>query len=275
MSMPEKTVGPMPQMGYGTWNRPGDEAYDGVRWALEAGCRHIDTAQGYNNEQDVGRALDDSNIARSEIFVTTKVAPENFGPGQIMPSVRQSLEKLRTDKVDLLLLHWPAIKNQYPLEDYIGQFAEVYDAGLAKYIGVSNFTIPLIDRTIELLGDRKLTTNQCEIHVYMQNRPIVDHCQEIGIPMTAYSPLARGRVVGDPLLKEIGEAHNATGEQIALAFLMAEGHVVIPSSGKKERIASNFEARTIELSPGEMERLRGLDQGMRLVDGDWCPVWDV
>lgn len=271
----EPMVAGIPQMGYGTWNRPGDEAFHGVVWALEAGCRHIDTAQGYDNEQEVARGIKASGVPRSEIFLTTKVKPENFGPGRIMPSVRESLEKLETDKVDLLLLHWPAIKNQYPLEDYIGQFAEVFDAGLAHRIGVSNFTKALLDETIRLLGDRKVTTNQVECHVYMQNRPIVDHCNRLGIAVTAYSPLARGRVVGDPVLAEIGAAHGATGEQVALAFLMAKGMIVIPSSGKKERIISNFEARKLTLSPDEVRRVEGLERGMRLVNGDWCPVWDV
>lgn len=271
----EPTVAGIPQMGYGTWNRPGDEAYHGVVWALEAGCRHIDTAQGYDNEQEVARAIKSSGVPRSEIFLTTKVKPENFGPGQIMPSVRESLDKLETDKVDLLLLHWPAIKNQYPIEDYVGQFAEVFDAGMAHRIGVSNFTKPLLDEATRLLGHRKVTTNQVECHVYMQNRPIVDHCNRLGIPVTAYSPLARGRVVGDPVLAEIGAAHGATGEQVALAFLMAKGMIVIPSSGKKDRIVSNFEARKLRLTPDEVRRIEGLERGMRLVNGDWCPVWDV
>ena len=268
-------VAGIPQMGYGTWNRPGDEAFNGVVWALEAGCRHIDTAQGYDNEQEVARGIKASGVPRGEIFLTTKVKPENFGPGRIMPSVRESLDKLQTEKVDLLLLHWPAIKDQYSLEDYVGQFAEVFDAGMASRIGVSNFTKPLLDRTIKLLGDRQVTTNQVECHVYMQNRPIVDHCNALGIPVTAYSPLARGQVVGDPLLEEIGKAHDATGEQVALAFLMARGMIVIPSSGKKERIASNFAARKLQLTPDEVRRIEGLEKGLRLVDGDWCPVWDV
>lgn len=271
----EKRVGGILQMGYGTWNRPGDEAYNGVLWALEAGCRHIDTAQGYENESDVGRAIADSGIPRDEIHITTKIAPENFGAGEVMRTSKESLEKLNVGSVDLMLLHWPAIKNEYPLESYISQFAEVYDAGMAKSIGVSNFTIPLIDETIKLLGERKIAVNQCEIHVYMQNRPIVDHCQKIGVPMTAYSPLARGAVVGDPVLADVAQKYDATGEQIALAFLMAEGHIVIPSSGKKERIFSNYEARNITLSESDMTKLRGLEKGMRLVNGDWCPLWDV
>ena len=272
---PEPMIAGIPQMGYGTWNRPGDEAYHGVVWALEAGCRHIDTAQGYENEQEVARGIQDSGVDRKDIFITTKVRPENFGPGQVMPSVRQSLEKLRTDKVDLLLLHWPSPHNTYPLESYVGQLAQVFDAGLADRIGVSNFTKALLDRTIALLGERTVTTNQVECHVYMQNRPIVDHCQKLGIPVTAYSPLARGRVVGDPVLERVGKAHGATGEQVALAFLMARGMIVIPSSGKKERIIANFEARKLRLTDEEVAELAALDKGMRLVNGAWCPAWDV
>jgi 2,5-diketo-D-gluconate reductase B len=272
--MTEKTVAGVPQMGYGTWNRPGDEAYNGVLWALEAGCRHIDTAQGYQNEAEVGRAIADSGVPRSEIFLTTKVAPENYGKGEVMRTSRESLDKLGVERVDLLLLHWPSPHNEYPLQSYIAQFAEVFDAGMAKTIGVSNFTIPLIDQAQRLLGDRRIVMNQVEIHVFMQNQPIVRHCRAIGVPTTAYSPLARGAVVGDPLLTEVGKAHDATAAQVALAFLMAEGHIVIPSSGNKERIASNFAARTIDLDRGEVERLRGLEKGLRLVNGDWTPDWD-
>ncbi len=274
MTSGEKTVSGIPAMGYGTWNRTGDAAARGVVWALEAGCRHIDTAQGYGNEADCGAAIVASGIPRGEIFITTKVAPDNYGPGAVRPSVEQSLEKLRVDQVDLLLLHWPSPHNEYPLPSYMAQFAEVFDAGMAKMIGVSNFTIPLITEAIAVLGDRKIVTNQVEIHVFMQNRKIVDHCRSIGIPMTAYSPLARGAVVGHPLLTEIGAAHDASSEQIALAFLMAEGHVIIPSSGKKERILSNFAAREIVLTEDEVQRVRGLDRNDRLVNGDWCPVWD-
>ena len=271
----EPMVSGIPQMGYGTWNRPGDEAYQGVIWALEAGCRHIDTAQGYDNEQDVARGIADAAVPRSDIFITTKVKPENFGHGQLVPSVRRSLEKLRTDQVDLLLLHWPSPHNEFPLEAYLDQFAQAFDAGLAKRIGVSNFTRSLLNDAIRILGDGRITTNQVECHVYMQNRPIVDHCEALGIPVTAYSPLARGAVAGDPVLERIGKAHDATGEQVALAFLMAKGHIVIPSSGKKDRIVSNFAARQLTLGAQDVKDIEGLEKGLRLVNGAWCPVWDV
>lgn len=274
MNQSQAMVGSIPAMGYGTWNRSGEEAYQGVIWALEAGCRHIDTAQGYKNEDRCGSAIADSGISRDDIFITTKVAPDNYGPGELRPSVEASLEKLRIDQADLLLLHWPSPHGKYALATYMEQFADVYDAGMAKRIGVSNFTISLITQAIELLGERKITTNQVEIHAYMQNCPIVDHCRSISIPMTAYSPLARGAVIGDPVLAEIGAAHGATGEQIALAFLLAEGHVVIPSSGKKDRILSNFAAREIRLTEPEVTRIREMDRGQRVVNGPWCPVWD-
>lgn len=275
MSTKEKSIGGIPAMGYGTWNRPGDEAANGVTWALEAGCRHIDTAQGYDNEEYCGAAIAKSGIPRNEIFITTKVAPSNYGPGQMKPSVEKSLEKLRIDKVDLLLLHWPSPRDEYPMPSYMEQFAAVFDAGMAKMIGVSNFTIAQINQAIELLGPRKIVTNQVEIHVYSQNRPIVDHCRSLGISTTAYSPLARGAFVDDPLLAEIGATRGATGVDIALAFLLAEGHIVIPSSGKKDRIISNFEARKIQLSADEVKRLRGLERGYRVNEGaDWMPRWD-
>ncbi len=264
----------IPQIGYGTWNRDGDAAYDGVITALEVGYRHIDTAEGYKNEEFVGKAIAESGIPRNEIFLTTKVAPESFGPGQIMTHVETSLEKLGTDQVDLLLLHYPSINDEYDINDYMAQFADVFDKGLTKRIGVSNFTIKYIDKALELLGDRKIATNQVEIHPLMQNWPIVEHCEKKGIPLTAYSPLARGKVADSAVLKNLALAHGVTPEQISLAFLMQEGYAVIPSAGARERILANFESTNIQLTEEEMAKIRGVDQNMRLVNGPWCPKWD-
>ncbi|MBL4807008.1 MAG: aldo/keto reductase [Rhodobacteraceae bacterium] len=270
-----KMIGPIPQIGFGTWNHFGDEAYDGVISALEVGYRHIDTAEGYKNEEFVGKAIAESGVARNDIFLTTKVAPESFAPGQIMEHVKVSLDKLRTDKVDLLLLHYPSIGDEYDIEDYMAQFAAVYDAGLTANIGVSNFTKKYIDKALELLGDRRIVTNQCEAHVLMQNRIIVDHCASKGIPTTAYSPLARGALADNETLLTIGNNHGVTREQVALAFLMAEGHVIIPSSANPGHIASNFAAKDVTLTDAEIEIIRGLDANHRLVNGSWCPTWDV
>ena len=269
-----RMVGPMPQIGFGTWNRTGNAAYQSVLWALETGYRHVDTAESYGNEAEVGRAIADSGVPRGEVFLTTKVAPESFGPGQVRPHVEASLEKLRTDKVDLLLLHYPSIGDEYAIEDYMAQFADIHDGGLARHVGVSNFTKRYIDRAKELLGERAIATNQVEIHVFMQNRPIVDYCRAKGIPLTAYSPLARGAVSESEVLKRIASAHEATPGQVALAFLLYQGVAIVPSSGNRDRIAENFAAQDLDLSDEEIRQIRELDEGRRLVNGPWCPAWD-
>lgn len=270
-----KSINGIPQIGYGTWNRPDEECYNGVKMALEAGYRHIDSAEGYNNEEFTGRAIADVGIARDALFITTKVAPESFGPGQVRSHVEASLEKLGVGPVDLLLLHYPSIDDEYDIEDYMAQFVEVMDAGLSKRIGVSNFTKRYVDKAVDLLGKYEIATNQVEIHPFMQNKPIVDHCAAKNIPMTAYSPLARGAVADDAGLAAIAQKHGATNGQIALAFLMHEGHIVIPSSASKKRIAENLAAKDIALSAEDMSALRALERGQRLVNGPWCPTWDV
>lgn len=265
----------IPPFGFGTWNRDGDEAYRTVRAALDVGYRHIDTAEGYRNEEFVGKAIAESGIARSDIFIATKVAPESFGPGQILPHVKASLDKLRVDRVDLLLLHWPSPQDRYDVNDYVAQFAEVYDLGLASRIGVSNFTKKYLDAALRILGKRPIATNQVECHVLMQNRVIVDYSRSKGISTTAYSPLARGALSNHQGLMALGKAHDATPEQVGLAFLLAEGHIVIPSSSNPERIKSNWDAQKLKLSTDEIALIRTYDEGRRLVNGAWCPVWDV
>ena len=265
----------IPQIGYGSWNRPGEQAYQGTLTALEVGYRHLDCAEGYENEEFVGRAIADVGLSRDDIWVTTKVAPESFAPGQVRPHVEASLDKLGVGPVDLLLLHYPSINDEYEIVDYMAQFAEVYDAGLCRNIGVSNFTKTYIDQARLLLGNRPLLTNQVELHVYLHNTPIVEHCDALDIRMTAYSPLARGAVVDDPVLTTIGAEVGATASQVALAWLLAKGYVVIPSSGSADRIVENLNAVDVVLSAPQVAQIDQLDRAMRLVDGPWCPTWDA
>lgn len=265
----------IPQIGYGTWNRPGEAAYRGTLAALEAGYRHLDCAEGYENEEFVGSAIKDFGLERGKLWVTTKVAPESFGPGQIRPHVEASLDKLGVGPVDLLLLHYPSINDEYDIADYMAQFAAVYDAGLCKNIGVSNFTKTYVDQAIALLDGRPLLTNQVELHVFLRNAPIVDHCAGLGIQMTAYSPLARGAVADDPVLAGIGQEIGATASQVALAWLLAKGYIVIPSSGDPTRIAQNLAAGGIVLTDDQIAKIDQCDCNMRLVDGPWCPAWDA
>ncbi|AJY48068.1 aldo/keto reductase [Martelella endophytica] len=269
-----KSINGIPQMGFGTWKRRDDECYRTVLAALEAGYRHIDTAQAYGNEESVGRALADSGLGDDDVFVTTKVWIDNYGDDAFRPSVEESLKKLGRNKVDLLLLHWPGRKGGPAMEDYVGRLAAVYDDGLAARIGVSNFTTALMDEAAKLLGDRPISANQVECHVFHQNRVIADYCKEHGIAMTAYSPLAQGKIAGEPVLKEIGAAHGVSEGEIALAFLLAEGHVVIPTSSKPERVKSNLAAAEITLTAEEIDRLRDLDRNMRLISPEWAPDWD-
>jgi 2,5-diketo-D-gluconate reductase B len=265
----------IPRFGFGTWNHPEEETYKIVLSALEIGYRHIDTAEMYGNERAVGRAIKESGLKRDELFITTKVAPENFAPGHIMSHARASLEKLGVEKVDLYLLHWPSPQDRYDANDYVAQLGGVQDAGHATQIGVSNFTKKYLDVALRILGAKRIATNQVECHVLMQNRPIVDYSHSHGIINTGYCPLARGHLSESAGLVAIAKKHGATPEQVGLAFLLAEGHIVIPSSSKRERIQSNWDAQKIKLSADEVAAIRRLDENRRLVNGSWCPVWDV
>lgn len=265
----------IPAMGYGTWNRSGKEAYNGVIQALNLGYRHIDTAQAYNNEEEVGHAIVDSTINRHELFLTTKVDPINYAPGKILPSVEESLKKLNVPHVDLLLLHFPSLHNEYDAYEYCTQMLDVKERGLTTHIGVSNFTKHYLDIAAEIWDYKNIYTNQIEIHAYMQNQAIVDYCRVHNIQTTAYSPLARGKLIHDPILTKIAKKHSATTAQVALAFLLNEGHIVIPSSTNKERAKENYEANNIVLSEAEIIAIRKLERGLRLVDEDWCPKWDI
>jgi 2,5-diketo-D-gluconate reductase B len=265
---------PIPRIGFGTWNRTGEEGYRAVSDALEIGYRHIDTAEMYGNEVEVGRAIAASGLKRNEVFVATKVAPAHLGPGQVLPHVKASLSRLGMDKVDLLLVHWPAANNEYDIADYMAQFAAAQAAGLATHIGVSNFTRKLLDAAVRVVGQGVIATNQVECHVLLQNRVIADHAKSRGIPITAYSPLARGRLTDHAGVKAIAAKHGATPEQVGLAFLLAEGHIVIPSSSNTARIKSNFEAQNLPLSSEDVSAIRGMDEGRRLVNASWAPEWD-
>jgi 2,5-diketo-D-gluconate reductase B len=270
-----KLIGPIPQIGFGTWKRNGDDGYRAVLDALEVGYRHIDTAEAYDNEEDVGKAIALSGLKRDVLFVTTKIAPGNLGPGQIRPHALASLEKLGLEQVDLLLIHWPSIKDQFDVRDYIAQLAEIQQQGLAKHLGVSNFTKRHLAAAIDVLGQGGIATNQVEVHPFFQNPIMASHCKELGIPLTAYSPLARGAVNSNEVLVRIAEKHAATAGQVALAFLMAEGHIVIPTSSNKQRMAENLAAQNLSLTHDDINDIRLLHKDHRLVNGGWAPKWDT
>ncbi|QQA42369.1 2,5-didehydrogluconate reductase DkgB [Pelagovum pacificum] len=264
----------LPALGFGTFGRKGEDGIETMRLALETGYRHLDTAQMYENEEEVGEALRRSGLLRGEVWLTTKINMPNFAPGKLVPSLEESLEKLGVDEVDLTLIHWPSPNDEYELETYMTQIAEAKEKGLTRHIGVSNFTIALIDQSIGLLGEGALATNQVELHPYLQNRKLAEHCKSKDIAVTCYQPLAKGTVSDDPKLVEIADKHGATAPQVALAWELAQGFVTIPTTSNADRVAENFGALNVTLDDDDMAAIGELDRGQRRIDPDTAPDWD-
>ena len=194
----------IPAMGLGTYGRTGNAGLAAISAALEVGFRHIDTAQTYDTEKNVGEAFSRSGLPRGEVFITTKVAREKLATKDFLPSLRQSLDTIGVDRVDLTLIHWPSADASIRFEDYIQSLAQAKALGLTRLIGVSNFPTALIERAVKLLGPGELATNQVEMHPFLQNRKVLECCRKHGVAVTAYMPFAKGRVVDDPVLKRIG-----------------------------------------------------------------------
>lgn len=264
----------IPAVGFGTFELGKPEAFEAVSVALEVGYRHIDTAQIYGNEAEVGGAIAESGVPREEIFLTTKVWPDNFGPGELRPSVAASLDRLQTDYVDLLLLHWPG--ERYPMADVLGRLARLRMDGMADHLGVSNFTTLLLDEAVRH-SPVPLATNQVEYHPYLDQSEVIGAVRERGMALTAYSPLARGKVFGDERLAEIGRRHGKTEGQVALRWLIQQpGVVAIPRSSDPDHIAENLDILDFALSQDEMRRVSALTEAdRRLIDPKGlAPVWD-
>jgi len=262
----------IPKIGFGTWKLKGDDCVNAVNSALETGYRHIDTAQVYDNEADVGTAIANSAVPRADIFVTTKVFPNNFDA--FLQSLETSLEKLQLDQVDMTLIHWPARKGAQPLQSYLTDLAKAQEQGMTRLIGVSNFTIDLLNEAEAILGKGALATNQIELHAYMQNRKLADFCASIGLQVTAYLPLAGARLIDDPVIKTIAARHQADPSQVALAWLLQKGYVVIPKSSHPDRIKSNFGATGLTLTATDISEINALDREDRIVDPAHAPDWD-
>ena len=264
----------IPSLGLGTFRLQDQVVIDSLRNGLELGYRHIDTAQIYGNEAAVGQAIADSGVARDELFVTTKVWTDNLAAGKLIPSLHESLEKLGLERVDLCLIHWPSPGDAVPVAQYMGELLEAKRQGLTAAIGVSNFTIAHLRDAIAAVGAGEIATNQVEIHPLLQNRKLVEFARAQGIHLTAYMPLAYGKVLAEPLIQRIAAAHGATPAQVALAWLLQQGFAVIPSSTKRENLASNLAASQLRLSVAEMAAIAELDRGERVANPEFAPVWD-
>lgn len=265
----------LPAFGLGTFRLQGQTVVDSVRNALELGYRAIDTAQIYGNEADIGRALANSGVSRSELFITTKIWTENLAGEQLGASLKESLAKLGTDHVDLTLIHWPSPGGAVPVAESLQALQEAQSQGLTRAIGVSNFTIALMREAIAAVGAPAIATNQIELHPYLQNRQAAAFAQSQGIAVTSYMTLAYGKVLQDPVIRQIAQRLHATPAQVALAWAMQLGHAVIPSSTRRENLASNLLARDLTLDEADMLRIAALDRGERLVDPEGlAPAWD-
>ncbi|SPA49892.1 2,5-didehydrogluconate reductase DkgB [Cupriavidus taiwanensis] len=265
----------IPAFGLGTFRLQGQLVIDSVRNGLELGYRAIDTAQIYGNEADVGEAIAASGVRRDDLFLTTKIWVDNYARDKLVPSLEQSLAKLRTDYVDLTLIHWPAPGNGVPLEAYMTALAEAKEKGLTRQIGISNFNIDLTRQAIAAVGKDAIATNQIELSPYLQGRKLVDFLQQEVIHVTSYMTLAYGKVLGDPVIGAIAQRHQATPAQVVLAWALQLGYSVIPSSTKRENLASNLLAQTLRLSDEDMAQIAALERNGREVSPDGlAPQWD-
>jgi len=265
----------LPAIGLGTFRLKGQTVIDSVRDALDVGYRAIDTAQIYDNEADIGQAIAASDVAREDLYLTTKVWIGEFRRDALPASLRTSLQKLRTDHVDLALIHWPSPDDEVPMAEYLGALAEARAQGLARAIGISNFTVAQTRQAIGILGAKAIATNQIEVHPYLQNRQLVAFLREQGIHVTAYMSLAYGEVLVDPVIQSIARRHEATPAQVALAWALQQGYSVIPSSTRRGNLAGNLEAAGVRLDEDDMARIATLDRGRRLANPEGiAPAWD-
>lgn len=264
----------IPAVGLGTWDLRGETCSRIVAEALRIGYRHIDTAQGYDNETQVGEGLRASGVARAEVFITTKIRPQRISDREMQRSMEESLERLGVDQVNLALIHWPNPK--IPLAETMRALADVKRRGLARNLGVSNFTVKMLDEAIRLSSE-PLIVNQFEYHPYLDQGALLAAVRRHGLAITAYCPLALGKVAGDTAIKAIAARHERTAAQVTLRWLVQQGDVIaIPRTSKVERLLENLAVFDFELSSDDMQAMSRMTRpNSRLINEPaWVPVWD-
>ena len=260
----------IPKLGFGTWQITGSDCVVAVRDALELGYHHIDTARAYGNEAQVGQGLHDAGRNRDEVFLTTKLWYTELSAVGVHDQIEQSLRDLRTDYVDLLLIHWP--DPRVALAETLAAMLDARDAGRVRHLGVANFPSALLR---EALDHAPLICDQVEYHPYLGQPQVLEVARERDLAVTAYSPLAQGEALHDPALREIGEAHGKTAAQIVLRWLFDQPNVAaIPKAASHEHRAANLDVFDFQLSDEERGRIAGLERGLRTIDTPWAPEWD-
>jgi diketogulonate reductase-like aldo/keto reductase len=264
----------IPAIGLGTWTLRDDAATKLVAGALEAGYRHIDTATSYENEAAVGAGLRASGVPRDEIFLTTKVWPPDLAGGDLQRSVEGSLKRLGVDRVDLALIHWPP--KTVPLAESIAALNEVRARGLARHIGVSNFTVALIEEAVPL-SEQPLACNQVEHHPFLNQDRVLAACRKHGLALVSYCPLARGtELFAESPVSEAAARHGKTPAQVVLRWhVQQDGVVAIPRSSDPGRIRENLEVFDFTLDAGEVAAIDALQtRALRICDFEFSPEWD-
>jgi 2,5-diketo-D-gluconate reductase B len=262
----------LPKLGFGTWRLKGSDCQRAVESAIALGYRHIDTAEMYGNETDVGAALAACGIPREELHVTTKVWHEHLAPDQIRAAMAASLKALRLDHVDLYLIHWPSPRMDLPAS--LDAMMALREKGLTRHIGVANFTVALMRQAIEEIG-APIVCNQVEYHVLLDQTKVLTYARGKGLAVTAYCPLAQGRVAELPVLAEIARKHGASPSQVALKWLLDQDIVSpIPKASGAARQQENMDAIKIALDDSDRAAIAGLPKDQRFVSPGFAPAWD-
>lgn len=263
----------IPAIGLGTWPLKGETCIRSVHAALEAGCRHVDSAAAYHNEEAVGEAIRSQPVPRADIFVTTKVWYSDCADGPLQKSAEASLKRLGLDQVDLLLIHWP--NPERPIDEQVRALCDARRRGLARHIGVSNFPVGHLERALHA-ADEPLVANQVEYHPYLDQSALLTACRRHGLALIAYVPLAHGEVTTDPVVKEVARARGRTAAQVALRWLVQQPNVAaIPGSSNPEHVRANMAVEEFALTDDEMARISALARpDGRLLDPGWAPQWD-
>lgn len=261
----------VPEVGLGTHRLIGKECINTVKLALNLGYRHIDTAQSYKNEREVGEAIRRSHISREELFITTKVWYTDLEKADVLKIAENSLRELDTPYVDLLLIHWP--NPDIDIEETLESFLSLRDQGKVLNIGVANFSLPLLKEINEELN-APIFSLQVEYHPFLDQLDLLDYAAEHDLMFTAYSPLAQGEVLNNPLLIELGEKYGKSPAQIALRWLIEQEQVVtIPKASTEQHLRENMDIFDFALEDEDFDAIDNLEKNRRLVNPDFAPKW--
>jgi 2,5-diketo-D-gluconate reductase B len=276
MNVVEANGARIPAIGLGTMTLKGDICVNAVKAAVQLGYRHIDTAERYGNESEVGEGLAEglrgAGLKRDDVFVTTKVYHDKLAAADFQRSFDESLQKLKLPWVDLLLIHWPNPK--VPLAETLEVLCKAKRNGRAKHVGVANFTTPLLQQAVKIASE-PLVTNQIEVHPFLDQGKVLAACRSRGLSVTAYCPIARGQVPGNEVLERIGKTHGKSSSQVALRYLVQQGIIPIPRTANPDHLAANLAVFDFKLSDAEMAEIGKLKKpDGRVVNPPHAPQWD-